>query len=243
MKISSPESTSRAVYESWHERVAADDKEADRPWHELLFKHLEVGDIAGRRVLEIGCGRGELACRLAMMTAGPRRLIAADFAESAVHLGQKRAAARSVSHVSWLVASMQEIPMADASFDTIISCETIEHVPEPRQAVEELKRVLTPGGRLFLTTPNYLGPFGAYRGYLRARGRRYDEGGQPICHLTTLPRTVSWMHRAGLRIQTVDAVGHYLLWPGRAPLEVPRLDRIRPLRWFALHSLVVAERP
>ena len=145
--------------------------------------------------------------------------------------------------VSWLVASMQQIPVHDAAFDTIISCETIEHVPHPQQAIHELRRVLRPGGRLFLTTPNYLGPFGAYRGYLRARGRRYTEGGQPICHFTTLPRTLVWLRRAGFCLRTVDADGHYVLWPGTEPFRVPWVERQRFLRWFALHSIVVAERP
>ena len=241
--MSSRESASRAVYETWHEQVASDDKEADRPWHDLLFRHLAADDVAGRRVLEIGCGRGELACHLATAQHSPGWLVAADFAGSAVQLGRRRSQDRSVPGVSWLVASMQQIPVDDGVFDTIISCETIEHVPNPQEAVRELKRVLKPGGRLFLTTPNYLGPFGAYRGYLRARGRRYTEGGQPICHLTTLPRTITWLLRAGLRVSAIDAVGHYILWPGKPASRVPWLDDHRFLRWFALHSLVVAENP
>ena len=70
----------------------------------------------------------------------------------------------------------------------------------------------------------------------------YTEGGQPICHLTSLPRTLMWMRRAGLRIRTVDAVGHYVPWPGRQPARLRRLESWSPLRWFALHSLVVAEK-
>ena len=241
--MSSPESLSRSVYESWHNAVASDAKEADRPWHEILFKHLTPRDLSGRCVLEIGCGRGELACHLAGDVNSPSRLYAADFAQSAVGLGRQRARTRSLSGVSWLVASMQHIAAKDDAFDTIISCETIEHVPHPQSAMAELHRVLKPGGRLFLTTPNYLGPLGAYRAYLRVRGRRYTEGGQPICHLTSLPRTMLWMRRAGLRVRTVDGVGHYLPWPGREPARLRRLESVSPLRWFALHSLVVAEKP
>jgi SAM-dependent methyltransferase len=128
-------------------------------------------------------------------------------------------------------------------FDTVISCETVEHLADPQRALREIQRVLRPGGRLLLTTPNYLGPLGLYRGYLRVRGRRYTEGGQPICRLTSLPRTLLWVWRAGLRVIEVDAVGHYLPWPGQPPRELAGLDDLRPLRWFALHSLVVAERP
>jgi 2-polyprenyl-3-methyl-5-hydroxy-6-metoxy-1,4-benzoquinol methylase len=240
---SSPESASRVVYESWHHAVALDAKEADRPWHEILFKHLTPPDLAGRRVLEIGCGRGELACHIAALANGPKRFYAADFAQSAVDLGRKRARTRSLAGLSWLVASMQQIAALNDAFDTIISCETIEHVPRPQSAMVELHRVLKPGGRLFLTTPNYLGPMGAYPAYERVHGRRYTEGGQPICHLTSLPRTLMWIRRAGLHIRTVDAVGHYVPWPGRQPARLRRLESWSPLRWFALHSLVVAEKP
>src|SRR4029450_11272219 len=128
--MSSSESLSRGVYETWHQNVASDIAEADRPWHELIFRHLRPEDISGRRVLEIGCGRGELACRLSSMPNGPRQLVAADFAQSAVHLGRKPAGLSHASRLSWVVASMQDIAIGSERFDTIISCETIEHVPD-----------------------------------------------------------------------------------------------------------------
>jgi SAM-dependent methyltransferase len=237
-----PEARAREIYEAWHPSVEHDASEGDTPWHALVSRHLTSADLANRRVLEIGCGRGELVQRL-IASAPTRHLVAADFAETAVRFGRRRTPAGDGHRVSWAVASIREIPFADATFNTVISCETIEHVVEPLSALKEIHRVLRPGGRLLLTTPNYLGPMGLYRGYLRLRGRRYTEGGQPICHLTSLPRTLIWMRRAGLSVQVVDAAGHYLPWPGRPPVSSARLDSIRPLRWFALHSLVIAEKP
>jgi SAM-dependent methyltransferase len=139
------------------------------------------------------------------------------------------------------VADIERIPFGPATFDTVISCETIEHLRQPVAALRELHRVMCPGGRLLLTTPNYLGPFGLYRAYLRLRGRRYSEGGQPICRLTLLPRTVFWLRRAGFRIASVDGVGHYVLRPGRLPSEPALLRRLERWLWpLALHSIVVA---
>jgi hypothetical protein len=94
-----------------------------------------------------------------------------------------------------------------------------------------------------MTTPNYFGPFGLYRAYLRLRGRRYTEGDQPICHFTFLPRSVLWARRAGFHVQAVDAIGHYVLRPGRLPSEPDVLRRLERWLWpIGLHSIVVATR-
>lgn len=241
--MSLADARARSSYEAWHERVQSDTATADRPWHTLLFKYLEPRDLGQRRVLEIGCGRGELACHLATSAPAPERFIAADFAQSAVRLGRQRAEARAVPGVSWMVADVQDIALPEAAVDTVISCETIEHLPDPARALREFHRILRPGGRLILTTPNYLGTFGLYRAYLRLRGRRYTEGDQPICRLTMLPRTLFWVARAGFRVRAVDAVGHYMLAPGRLPWEPALFTRLQRVLWpFGLHSVVVAEK-
>ena len=233
---------SRSAYEAWHRRVHSADATADRPWHELLFAHVRECDLAGRTVLEIGCGRGELACRLALGPWQPHRIVAADFASSAVTLGRARGAAAG-ARIEWLVADIQRIPLDNGSVDTVISCETIEHLPDPAAALRELYRVVRPGGRLLLTTPNYTGTFGLYRAYLRLRGRPYTEGDQPISRFMVLPRTLQLVRRAGFRVMSADASGHYLLWPGRLPWEPAILKRAGRWLWpFGLHSIVVAEK-
>ncbi len=234
---------SRRVYESWHQRLEVDSK-ADTPWHRLVKQHLQPDrDLSGKQVLEIGCGRGGFACWLASQPARPAELVAADFAASAVRMGQTFAAQQGLTNIRWETGDIQSIAHPTASFDTVISCETIEHVPDPRRALSELCRVLRLGGRLFLTTPNYLGTLGLYRVYLRLRGRVFTEEGQPINHCLLLPRTRNWVSQAGLRVSVVDGVGHYLPFPGRPPIEMPRLNSPRMMmRWWGLHSLIVAEK-
>src|SRR5207248_1386422 len=157
------------------------------PWHRLVLAHLDgARDLDGRRVLEVACGRGGFARALTSVSRSVDTLVAADFSETAVSRG--RASSRATDAVlRWVVADVQTLPHAGGVFDTVISCETIEHVPDPRAAIAEMARVLRPGGRLLLTSPNYLGPMGLYRAYLRVRGRPYTEVGQPINHLTMLP--------------------------------------------------------
>lgn len=235
--------TSRQAYEDWHERYEVD-SDADTPWHKLIVKHFQPArDLIGKRVLEIGCGRGGFSCWLAKQAERPAQIIAADFASAAVQKGRAFAIEHKLSDITWEVADVQNIAHPDATFDTVISCETIEHVPSPRRGLSELARVLRPGGRLFLTTPNYLGPLGLYRMYLRLRGRRFTEEGQPINNFLMLPLTRLWVARTGLKVQTVAATGHYLLLPGAPPVEMPKLNNPEKImRWVAHHSLIIAEK-
>src|SRR5688572_2174023 len=135
--MSPSELRSRAAYEAWHEAVYAEDAIADRPWHDLVRSYLRPADLDGRHVLEIGCGRGELACLLAESEARPRRLVAADFAHAAVRFGAARGRHRALGGVSWMVADVQAVGLPDETFDTVISCETIEHLVDPVGALRE----------------------------------------------------------------------------------------------------------
>ncbi len=58
-------------------------------------------------------------------------------------------------HLEWLQADLNDsIPLPDASFDVIISTEVIEHLENPRAMAREFSRLLKPGGKIVVTTPN-----------------------------------------------------------------------------------------
>lgn len=237
--------TAREAYERWHFELREDEDKGDAPWHHLLGRYLRPPrDLAVPQVLEIGCGRGGFSRWLARQSPRPGEIVAADFSQTAVAIAQQSARRRGIEGIRWVRADVQDLPFADNAFNTIFSCETIEHVPDPSQALRELGRVLKPGGRLFLTTPNYFGPLGLYRVYVRLRGRRFTECGQPINNFTWLPQTRRWVRSAGLVVTATAAVGHYLPFPGRPPIRLFWLDRLGPLtKWFGHHSLITAEKP
>jgi ubiquinone/menaquinone biosynthesis C-methylase UbiE len=224
------------AYDSWYEGLSDGGDEPRSPWH-LQIQPL-FGNLRGKRVLEVGCGQGEFSLWLA--GRDPTVLVGADLSGVAV----SRAKERTGSRAAFIVSDIQQMPFPDEAFDVVVSCETVEHVPNPQLAVRELARVLRPGGTLVLTTPNYLNAMGLYRIYLRLRGRRFTEVGQPINQLTSIPRSIFWLRRAGVSPSRLMSLGHYLPWPGRPPLRFLQLDRPSPpWRWLGHHSVFVPHKP
>jgi 2-polyprenyl-3-methyl-5-hydroxy-6-metoxy-1,4-benzoquinol methylase len=171
-------------------------------------------------------------------------LNAADFSPVAVEMGKLFAQARQLANITWTVANIQEMPWPTGTFDAVISCETIEHVPRPRVAVAELARVLRPGGRLFLSTPNYFNLAGVHRIYARwLRGRRFQEEGQPINHFTLLPRVAAWVRRAGMEVLRVRSVNHSIPFPRRPGITLRTLESAPfPFPWLGNNSLILAKK-
>jgi 2-polyprenyl-3-methyl-5-hydroxy-6-metoxy-1,4-benzoquinol methylase len=233
-------SSVREKYEEWHSFLEID-QEVNDPWHRLVKDVIQNGNyVDGKVVLEIACGRGGFSCWLAQQRFRPALIAAADFSKTAITMGKVFAQKNNLK-IDWQVCDIQNLAHFQEIFDLVISCETIEHVPEPKRALVELGRVLKRGGKLILTCPNYLGSMGLYRMYLKALGREYQEAGQPINQFLLLPVLVKWLKQAGLKVKSVQGVGHYLPFPGRPPIRFEFLDHAL-LKWFALHTLIVAEK-
>jgi ubiquinone/menaquinone biosynthesis C-methylase UbiE len=232
----------KAAYDEWHRRLPVD-AAADTPWHRMIRESISGENFSGVRALEIGCGRGGFSCWMAR-TWPEIRLTAADFSDAAVDMGRSFAKSNGLD-IEWAVADIQKMPWPDASFDTVFSCETIEHVPDPRAALNELARVLKPGGRLFLTVPNYLNFAGVHRIYRKVlRGETFREEGQPINHFLLLPLVCHWVRSTGLRISKVRSLNHSLPYPGREGIPLPWLDSAPfPFPWLGQNSFVLSAKP
>ena len=91
--------------------------------------------------------------------------------------------------------SLHELPFADDSFDTVMSLETLEHVPDPLLFLEELRRVLVGGGRLVMSLPP---SFAEWTSVLNSLLRFHHEEGP---HRFLSPREVrSMLSDAGFRL-------------------------------------------
>ena len=93
------------------------------------------------RVLDLGCGTGHSYRELA-----PRDTVGVDLDADAL-AGQERETVR---------ADMRRLPFGDGSFQSVLSVQSIEHVPDPEAVLREVVRVLEPSGRAVFVTPNRL---------------------------------------------------------------------------------------
>lgn len=235
----------RADYDVWHQRVFESEPEhedASSPWYQLVRER--IGNVAGRRILEVACGRGGFVKELALAGA---QVTGCDFSFAALCVGKKKvsAAGRNVS-AAFIQGDAQSLPFANESFDCVVSCETIEHVPDPWAALREMYRVTRPGGQLFLTTPNYSNLMGLYDLYARVRHpHRQDD--QPFDRRQWFPQIRGYVRSAGWKITRSDGTVHQLpIIPGRNPVPLPMLESNRVIRRLlsplAYHYFVVSEK-
>jgi ubiquinone/menaquinone biosynthesis C-methylase UbiE len=100
-----------------------------------------------RRVLDVGCGTGQLAVRLRRELGC--RVVGCDFSRGM--LGQARLRGPRQLFVQ---GDAQRLPFADAAFDALVSTEAFHWFPDPDAALAEFRRVLEPGARLLVAFVN-----------------------------------------------------------------------------------------
>ena len=115
--------------------------------YEFLAGLIQDGTIGSGRLLEVGAGEGYGAALL----AGLVPVCALDYDQAAIgHLAERYSGLPAVR------ANLAALPVADATQHSVVSLQVIEHVWDHRQFLAECARVLRPGGRLVLSTPNRL---------------------------------------------------------------------------------------
>jgi ubiquinone/menaquinone biosynthesis C-methylase UbiE len=107
----------------------------------------------GSRLLDVGCGPGEVLARLA--TIAPRiETTGLDVDASMIELAERkadRAAARgAATRPTFVIADAATMPFADASFDVVVSSFAVHHWPDREAGLGEIMRVLRPGGRAII---------------------------------------------------------------------------------------------
>jgi ubiquinone/menaquinone biosynthesis C-methylase UbiE len=128
----------------------------------------------GERVLEIGCGAGNILVQI----PGGRRC-GIDLAESLL----AKAARRLAKHGTLVQGDAEHLPFRDRSWQRVYCSEVLEHIPSPGRALAEMRRVVADGGVAVVSVPNerlintlkaMLRRSGLYRLLLRARSGDYE---------------------------------------------------------------------
>lgn len=113
---------------------------------EEVDRVLEGLDLAGKAVLDIGCGAGGITLHLARRH-GAAHVTGFDVEEPVIAHARRRAEAAGLSgRVAFVQAAPGPLPFADASFDVVFSKDALLHVPDKDALFSEIFRVLRPGG-------------------------------------------------------------------------------------------------
>jgi SAM-dependent methyltransferase len=123
----------------WDYRASRSGPDHYDPFIALFPRHCD-------RLLDAGCGAGRLTVLLADRA---RSVIGIDFSQAMLTLAQERSAAADVRHIAWLRGNLYDLPFAASTFDCVMATSVL-HLVDQDRALPELKRVVSPGGRLLL---------------------------------------------------------------------------------------------
>jgi SAM-dependent methyltransferase len=158
-----------------------------------------LAEAAPRRVLEVGCGTGDLTERIVGELGV--ELVALDQSERMVELTRERG-------IDARVGDVQQLPFEDASFDAALAAWMLYHVPDVGRAIAELARVLRPGGRLVAVT----------NASTHLAELRQLVGAPPAAWPFSAENGEEQLRRAFSRVERRDAFG-WITFPGRAEVE------------------------
>jgi SAM-dependent methyltransferase len=125
-----------------------------------VIAFLERAGVAiSGRVLDAGCGGGGMPLSLAEHA---RAVVGIDPIDRFGDAGVRLAHERGVTNLMFARADGLALPFRDGAFDLVLSHAVIEHVQDAERYLRECRRVLAPGGRVYLSTAPYLSFAGAH---------------------------------------------------------------------------------
>jgi SAM-dependent methyltransferase len=167
--------------------------------------------LAGRRVLDAGCGEGVTLERIVKGLPGVEA--------EGIDVDPSNVAICRSHGLPVREGSLYDLPFADASFDSCLLLEVIEHLDQPEHALAELSRVTRPGGHVLVLYPVDWAMFMARVACLRFKEAAFDPG--------------------HVRQWTARGLGRAMLRAGLRPIATRHLPFIPPLM---LHGLVVGRK-
>src|SRR5688572_25909475 len=119
--------------------------------HRWGFDMLLATTGSSGRILEVGCGRGDLWAKNRDRIPAGWKVTLTDFS-AGMWEDAKNMIGEAGSGFDWQTADAQNLPFEDGAFDTVIANFMLYHVPDRAKAIRELRRVLKPAGSLHTMT-------------------------------------------------------------------------------------------
>lgn len=157
--------------EEWDARAEGNRAAPDRP-ADLDRTAAALLLAAGARLLDAGCGTGQFALEFA---ARGCLVTAIDVSPEMIARARAHGAQREIE-VEWRVGDLTRLADDDAGYDAVLARVSLQFVPDPLAALQELGRVLRPGGRLFVSVPGALSPI------YRERWRRFERPEETVAN-------------------------------------------------------------
>jgi len=181
-------------YSLWAETYDED----DNPVTAVEDAHLPrlIGDVAGLRVLDVGCGTGRWALRLARQGA---HVTGVDPCEPMLQRAIERAQAEGLQ-IDLRQGSLDCFP--EGSYDLVLCTLVLGHLADLEGAIGEMAARVGEGGRLIITDFHYFGQLLGWRTGCRWRGEKYHIEN----HLHDYGEYIAAFLRAGLRIAAVEDI-------------------------------------
>jgi ubiquinone/menaquinone biosynthesis C-methylase UbiE len=236
-------SQDRRKCEQLCEKYYAGRKFYDARYRELIRKYIKPG----QRLLDAGCGRYMKFCNEFSDTA---RVVGIDL-DSVLETDNQQAP-------FGIRGDLSHLPFPSDHFDIVISRSVIEHLEDPQQVFREFCRVLRPGGRVVLVTPNkydYVSLIAAvtpYRLHRALVSRIFRVSEDDVFPTLYRANTLSSIRRAlisaGFAQKELDTVNHYPAylmfspWLFRLGVLYERLTSLKPFRTLRGSLLCVFEK-
>ncbi len=185
--------------------IASDQLVSDNPLHQRLLKpYIEATHWIQGDLLEVGCGEGR---GIGSVLSSVKSYWAIDKIESAIADLRQR-----FPTGNFITGNLPPLPYPDASFDSILSFQVIEHIEDDTLFLKEIHRVLRSGGVALITTPNR--PLSLSRNPWHIREYTADE-------LTRLAKTIF----AGVEMKGITGNEKVMAYHGKNRESVNRLMR------------------
>lgn len=166
-------------------------------------RYKKILPLENKVVLDAGCGLGGRTAYYS--EKGAESIVGIDMDENHIKYSKEFAVYKNIKNTSFLVANFIDIPLESNHFDVIILNDALEHIRIDylERALPELKRVLKPGGKLFLEFPPWTSPFAAHL---------YDQIAIPWCQYLFPERTlIKYIEtkNTGTRLGNLSSIEHF----------------------------------